>query len=295
LSQTDLPPWLRFAVKIKRPVSGIAMGLISDEESKSYKVLSDILGDEDHMGDMDFKVAGTRMGITATQMDIKVKGLTYEIMRKALEQARVGRMHILDKLEEAIAEPRPDYKPHVPRIVQITVPKEMIGAIIGPGGKVIQDIQAKTGTVIVIEEIDSVGVVDISSADKASIEAALERIRAIIEVPEVGKIYKGVVKGIQTFGAFIEILPGKQGLLHISEISWERTKNVEDILKEGDTVEVKLIDIDEKKGNLRLSRKALLPRPEGMPDEPESKPRSHDRRPPRRDHDRNHNRDRNRN
>ncbi len=282
-------------VKIRRPVSGIAMGLITEENSKSFAILSDILGDEDHMGDMDFKVAGTREGITATQMDIKVEGLTYDILHKALEQARIGRMHILDKLEEAIPEPRADYKPHVPRIIQITVPKEMIGAIIGPGGKIIQDIQAKTGTVIVIEEIDSVGVVDISSADKASIEAALERIRAIIELPEVGKTYKGVVKGIQTFGAFIEILPGKQGLLHISEISWERTKNVEDVLKEGDTVEVKLIDIDEKKGNLRLSRKALLPKPEGMPDEPEYKPRSNDRRPPRRDHDRDRNRDHNRN
>ncbi|MBN1413979.1 MAG: polyribonucleotide nucleotidyltransferase [Bacteroidales bacterium] len=282
-------------VKIKRPVSGIAMGLITTENAKSYAILSDILGDEDHLGDMDFKVAGTREGITATQMDIKVEGLTYEIMRKALEQARAGRMHILDKLVEAVPEPRDDYKPHVPRIIQITVPKDMIGAIIGPGGKVIQDIQAKTGTVIVIEEVDSVGVVDISSADKASIEAALERIRSIIEVPEVGKVYKGTVKGIQTFGAFIEIIPGKQGLLHISEISWERVKNVEEVLKEGDTVEVKLIEIDEKRGNLRLSRKALLPKPEGMPDEPEYKPRSHDRRPPRRDHDRNQNRDRNRN
>ncbi|MBN2275813.1 MAG: polyribonucleotide nucleotidyltransferase [Bacteroidales bacterium] len=281
-------------VRIKRPVSGIAMGLITEEKASSYAILSDILGDEDHLGDMDFKVAGTREGITATQMDIKVEGLTYDILGKALEQARVGRMHILDKLEEAISAPRPDYKPHVPRIIQITVPKEMIGAIIGPGGKVIQDIQAKTGTVIVIEEIDSVGVVDISSADKASIDAALDRIRAIIEVPEVGKVYNGVVKGIQTFGAFIEILPGKQGLLHISEISWERVKNVEDVLKEGDTVEVKLIEIDEKRGNLRLSRKALLPKPEGMPDEPEFKPRSQSRRPPRRDYDKDRGRDRNR-
>jgi polyribonucleotide nucleotidyltransferase len=284
-------------VKIKAHVSGIAMGLITDAKSSKYAILSDILGDEDHLGDMDFKVAGTSRGITATQMDIKVEGLTYDIMRKALEQARTGRLHILDKLVEAIPEPRPDYKPHVPRIVQITVPKEMIGAIIGPGGKIIQDIQAKTGTVIVIEEIDSVGVVDISSADKASIEAALDRIRAIIEVPEVGKTYKGTVKGIQTFGAFIEIIPGKQGLLHISEISWERVKSVEEVLKEGDTVEVKLLEIDEKKGNLRLSRKALLPRPEGMPDEPEQRPRSQDRRPPHRgfDRDRDRNRDRNRN
>jgi polyribonucleotide nucleotidyltransferase len=281
-------------VKIKKPVSGIAMGLITDKKSSAYAILSDILGDEDHLGDMDFKVAGTREGITATQMDIKVEGLTYDILRKALEQARVGRLKILDKLVEAIPEPRPDYKPHVPRIIQITVPKEMIGAIIGPGGKVIQDIQAKTGTVIVIEEVDSVGKVDISSADKASIDAALERIMGIIAVPEVGKVYKGVVKGIQTFGAFIEILPGKQGLLHISEISWERVNNVEDVMKEGDSVEVKLIEIDERKGNLRLSRRALLPKPEGMPDVPEFKPRSNDRRPPRRDQDRDRNRDHNR-
>ena len=281
-------------VKLIKPVSGIAMGLITDSKSSKHAILSDILGDEDHLGDMDFKVAGTREGITATQMDIKVEGLSYDVLKKALEQARIGRLKILDKMVEAIPEPRADYKPHVPRIIQITVPKEMIGAIIGPGGKIIQDIQAKTGTVIVIEEIDNMGVVDISSADKASIEAALERIRAIIEVPEIGKVYKGTVKGIQTFGAFIEIIPGKQGLLHISEISWERVKNVEDVLKEGDTVEVKLLDIDEKKGNLRLSRKALLPKPEGMPDEPEFKPRSHDRRPPRRDHDRDRNRDHNR-
>jgi polyribonucleotide nucleotidyltransferase len=256
-------------VKLKKPVSGIAMGLITDTETSKYAILSDILGDEDHLGDMDFKVAGTRDGITATQMDIKVKGLSYDVMRQALEQARTGRLKILDKLIEAIPQPRPDYKPNVPRIIQITVPRDMIGAIIGPGGKVIQDIQAKTNTVIVIEEIDNVGVVDISSPDKESIDAALDRIRAIIEVPEVGKVYKGIVKGIQTFGAFIEILPGKQGLLHISEIGWERVKNVEDVLKEGDTVEVKLIEIDEKKGNLRLSRKALLPRPEGIPEEQE--------------------------
>jgi polyribonucleotide nucleotidyltransferase len=283
-------------VRIRKPVSGIAMGLITEENSGTYAILSDILGDEDHLGDMDFKVAGTRDGITATQMDIKVEGLTYDILHKALEQAKIGRLHILDKLLEAIPAPREDYKPHVPRIIQITVPKEMIGAIIGPGGKVIQDIQAKTGTVIVIEEIDNVGVVDISSADKASIDAAMQRIMSIIEVPEVGKVYKGIVKGIQTFGAFIEILPGKQGLLHISEMSWERTKNVEDIVKEGDIVEVKLLEIDEKKGNLRLSRKALLPKPEGMPDQPEFKPRNQEHRPPRRDggHNRDHRRDNNR-
>ena len=251
-------------VKIRRPVSGIAMGLITAENAKSFAILSDILGDEDHLGDMDFKVAGTREGITATQMDIKVEGLTYDILRKALEQARIGRMHILDKLVEAIPEPREDYKPHVPRIIQITVPKEMIGAIIGPGGKVIQDIQAKTGTVIVIEEIDNMGVVDISSADKASIDAAMQRIMSIIQVPEVGKVYKGTVKGIQTFGAFVEILPGKQGLLHISELDWQRVENVEDVLKEGDEVEVKLLEVDTKSGKLSLSRKVLLPVPEGF-------------------------------
>lgn len=251
-------------VKIGKPVSGIAMGLITDEKTGKYAILSDILGDEDHLGDMDFKVAGTRDGITATQMDIKVKGLTYEVLKKALAQAYDGRMHILDKLTEAIAEPRADYKPHVPRMVQIIIPKELIGAVIGPGGRVIQDIQAKTGAVIVIEEADGVGKVDVSAVDKSSIEAALARINAIVEQPEAGKIYKGIVKGIQTFGAFVEILPGKQGLLHISEIDWQRVEKVEDVLKEGDEVEVKLLDIDTKNGKLSLSRKVLLPVPEGF-------------------------------
>jgi polyribonucleotide nucleotidyltransferase len=251
-------------VKMRRPVSGIAMGLITDTKSGKYAILSDILGDEDHLGDMDFKVAGTRNGITATQMDIKVEGLTFEILKKALAQANAGRMHILDKITEAIPEARADYKPQVPRMVQITIPKEFIGAIIGPGGKIIQDIQAKTGAVVNIEEVDGKGEIFVSSADKASIDAAVARINAIVEQPEPGKIYKGIVKGIQTFGAFVEILPGKQGLLHISEIDWQRVENVEDVLKEGDEVEVKLLDVDSKSGKLSLSRKVLLPVPEGF-------------------------------
>jgi polyribonucleotide nucleotidyltransferase len=250
-------------VKIVRPVSGIAMGLITDTKTGKYAVLSDILGDEDHLGDMDFKVTGTSKGITATQMDIKVEGLTFEILKKALAQANEGRMHILGKLVEAIPEPRADYKPQVPRMIQITIPKEFIGAVIGPGGKIIQDIQAKTGAVVNIEEVDGKGEIFVSSADKASIDAAVARINAIVEQPEVGKIYKGIVKGIQTFGAFVEILPGKQGLLHISEMDWTRVEKVEDVLKEGDEVEVKLMEVDTKNGKLSLSRKVLLPVPEG--------------------------------
>lgn len=251
-------------VKIRKPVSGIAMGLITETKTGKFAILSDILGDEDHLGDMDFKVTGTRDGITATQMDIKVEGLTFEILKKALAQARAGRMHILDKIMEAIPEPRADYKPQVPRMVQIIIPKELIGAVIGPGGRVIQDIQAKTGAVVNIEEIDGRGEINIASADKASIEAAIARINAIVEQPEAGKVYKGIVKGIQTFGAFVEILPGKQGLLHISELDWQRVENVEDVLKEGDEVEVKLLDVDIKSGKLSLSRKVLLPVPEGF-------------------------------
>jgi polyribonucleotide nucleotidyltransferase len=250
-------------VKIKKPVSGIAMGLITDARSGKYAILSDILGDEDHLGDMDFKVAGTKDGITATQMDIKVEGLSYEVLAKALEQARAGRLHILGKIVEAIPEPREDYKPFVPRMVEMTIAKEFIGAVIGPGGRIIQDIQAKTGAVIVIEEVDSKGVINVSAVDKASIDAAIAMINAIVEQPEAGKIYKGIIKGITTFGAFVEILPGKQGLLHISEIDWNRVANVEDVLKEGDEVEVKLLEIDEKNGKLSLSRKILLPVPEG--------------------------------
>ena len=255
-------------VQIKKPVSGIAMGLITDNQSDKYCVLSDILGDEDHLGDMDFKVTGTRDGITATQMDIKIDGLSYEILEKALDQARRGRMHILDLIEETIPAPRPDYKPHAPRIVTITIPKDMIGAVIGPGGKIIQDIQSTTGTTINIEENDDKGFVCIAASDKPSIDAALERINQIVAIPEVGKIYRGKVKSIVAFGAFIEILPGKDGLLHVSEIDHKRVENVTDVLKEGDMVEVILKEIDPKTGKLRLSRKDLLPKPEGHSDRP---------------------------
>ncbi|MBA7511326.1 Polyribonucleotide nucleotidyltransferase [subsurface metagenome] len=249
-------------VQIKKPVSGIAMGLITDSESGKYAILSDILGDEDHLGDMDFKVAGTKNGITATQMDIKVDGLSYETLAEALEQANKGRLHILDKMLETISEPMADYKPHVPRIEKLIIPKEMIGPLIGPGGKVIQEIQNTTGATVIIEEVDNVGVVDVFAVDKESINSALQRIKAIVEVPEIGKIYKGKIKSIVSFGAFIEILPGKDGLLHISEIAWRRINNVEDEMKVGDEVEVKLIDIDVKTGNLKLSKKVLQPKPD---------------------------------
>lgn len=249
-------------VRIPKPVAGIAMGLISDSETKQYAVLSDILGDEDHLGDMDFKVTGTRDGITACQMDIKVDGLSFEVLSEALEQARLGRLHILGEMEKTISAPRPDYKPFVPRVLKMTIPKEFIGAIIGPGGKVIQEIQADTNSTIVIEEVDSFGIIDIMAVDLDSIERAKARIKGIIAVPEIGEVYFGVVKNITTFGAFLEILPGKDGLLHISEIAWERLNDVESVLKVGDKLEVKLIDIDSKTGKLRLSRKVLLPKPE---------------------------------
>jgi polyribonucleotide nucleotidyltransferase len=249
-------------VQIKKPVSGIAMGLITDKDSGKFAVLSDILGDEDHLGDMDFKVTGTRDGITATQMDIKVDGLPYEILAQALEQARKGRLHILDIMTKTIAAPNPDYKPHTPRIERIEIPKDMIGAVIGPGGKVIQEIQAQTNSTITIEEVDSVGLVDVFAVDKASIDAAMNWIKGIVAVPEAGEVYTGKVKTITPYGAFVEILPGKDGLLHISEIEWRRLEKVEEVLKEGDMIEVKLLSIDEKNGKLKLSRKALLPRPE---------------------------------
>lgn len=249
-------------IQIKKPVTGIAMGLISTAGAEKYAVLSDILGDEDHLGDMDFKVTGTRDGITATQMDIKVDGLPYEVLAQALEQARQGRLHILDKIGETIEEPREDLKPHAPRIVSMDIPKDMIGAVIGPGGKIIQEIQEVTGAVIVIEEVDGKGVVDISADNKESIDAAVARVKGIVAVPEVGEIYKGKVKSIVTFGAFVEILPGKDGLLHISEIEHRRLQTVDEVLKEGQELEVKLIDIDAKSGKLKLSRKVLLPKPE---------------------------------
>ena len=249
-------------LKLKKPVSGIAMGLIS--EGDRYAILSDILGDEDHLGDMDFKVTGTADGITATQMDIKVDGLSYEVLAKALEQARQGRMHILGKLTECIAEPREDFRPFVPRIVQIVIPQDFIGAVIGPGGKVIQDIQKTTGTTITITEVDNKGIVDIFGQDKEGMDAALARIKGIVAVPEVGEIYNGKIRSIVDFGAFIEILPGKDALLHISEIDYKRFETMEETgLKEGDMLEVKLIGSDPKSGKLKLSRKVLLPKPEG--------------------------------
>ena len=247
-------------VKLKKPVSGIAMGLITDIGGK-YAILSDILGDEDHLGDMDFKVTGTRDGITACQMDIKVDGLSYEILSEALNQARLGRLHILNEIEKTISTPREDYKPHVPRIVKMTIPKEFIGAVIGPGGKIIQEIQNSTGSTIVIEEQGEFGIIDIVSSNKESIDKALNWIKKIVAVPEVGEIYTGKVRNIQPFGAFIEILPGKDGLLHISEIDWVRTDDVEKVFKIGDEVQVKLIEVDKKTGKLKLSRRVLLPKP----------------------------------
>ncbi len=248
-------------IKISKPVSGIAMGMIADTKTGKYAILSDILGDEDHLGDMDFKVTGTTDGITACQMDIKIDGLRYELLEEALAQARKGRLHILKEMEKTISEPRPDYKPHVPRIVKMTVPKEFIGAIIGPGGKVIQELQKESGSTIVIEEVGEYGMVDIVSENKASIDYVVERIKGIIAVPEIGQIYQGKIKSIVPFGMFVEIIPGKEGLLHISEIEWRRLDKVEDSgFKVGDDIEVKLLDLDKKTGKLKLSRKALLPR-----------------------------------
>ena len=271
-------------VKMKKPVSGIAMGLITDTESPKYAVLSDILGDEDHLGDMDFKVTGTRDGITATQMDIKCDGLSYEILEKALNQARDGRMHILDIIEQTIPAPREDYKPHVPRIVTMTIPKELIGAVIGPGGKIIQGIQEESGATVSIDEIDEGGYIEVAAANKAAIDKALAMINAIVELPEEGKVYDGTVRSIMDFGAFVEFMPHRDGLLHISEIAWERLENMEASgLKEGDKVQVKLIEIDKKTGKYRLSMRALLPKPEGYV-EPQRAPRGE--RGPRRDGDR---------
>ena len=259
-------------VKIKKPVSGIAMGLISDEKTGKFVVLSDILGDEDHLGDMDFKVTGTKDGITATQMDIKVDGLPYEVLEQALAQAKEGRAHIMGEMLKTISEPRADYRPNVPRIVQIIIPGEFIGAVIGTGGKVIQDIQKTTGTTITITEEGDKGIVDIFGENKDAMDAALARIKAITTVPEVGEVYHGKVVSILEFGAFVEILPGKEGLLHISELDYKKVDKVEDVLQVGDEVDVKLLEIDEKTGKMRLSRKALLPAPEGWV-EHERKPR----------------------
>ena len=260
-------------VPMKKPVSGIAMGLIKNAGEEKYAVLSDILGDEDHLGDMDFKVTGTVDGITATQMDIKVDGLSYEILEKALLQAKAGREHILGKLTECIAEPRPELKPHAPRIEMMTIPKEFIGAVIGPGGKIIQGMQEETGATITIEEVDNVGRIEISGTCKESIEGAIRMIKAIVAVPEVGEVYKGKIRSIMPYGVFVEFLPGKDGLLHISEIDWKRLETIEEAgLKEGDEIEIKLLDIDPKTGKFKLSRKVLLPRPEKT-EKPERKER----------------------
>jgi len=231
------------------------------DSNGNFQGLTDILGTEDALGLMDFKVTGTSKGITACQMDIKVDGLSYQVLEEALAQAKEGRAHILGEIAKTLAEPNKDYKPHTPRITQITIPKEMIGAVIGPGGKIIQEIQASTGATITIEEKDNQGVVSIMTNDGEAMNAALSRIKAITAVPEVGEIYKGKVKSITNFGAFVEIIPGKDGLLHISEINWDRVEKVEDVLKEGEMIDVKLIEVDAKTGKLKLSRKVLLEKP----------------------------------
>ena len=251
-------------VPLKNPVSGIAMGLIKNPGEDKYAVLSDILGDEDHLGDMDFKTTGTPKGLTATQMDIKCDGLSYEILEKALMQAKAGREHILGEMLKTLPAPRPELKPHVPRIEQLIIPKEFIGAVIGPGGKIIQGMQEETGAVITIDEEDGVGKVQVCASDKASIDAAMAKIRAIVALPEVGEVYEGEVRSIMPYGAFVEFMPGKDGLLHISELDWKRLETVEETgLKEGDKIQVKLIDIDEKTGKFKLSRRALMEKPEG--------------------------------
>ena len=249
-------------IKITGPVSGIAMGLISDSASGKFAVLSDILGDEDHLGDMDFKVTGTEKGITACQMDMKVEGLSYEVLSQALEQAKAGRLHILGEMKKTIAEPRADLKPHAPRVVLIKIPKDMIGALIGPGGKVIQEIQKVTGATLVVEEVADGGMVNIYASSKEILDKASSWVKGIVALPEVGETYIGKVKSIQPFGAFVEFMPGKDGLLHISEIKWERLETMDGVLEVGEEVKVKLIEIDKKTGKYRLSRKALIPKPE---------------------------------
>ena len=271
-------------VPMKKPVSGIAMGLIKNPGEDKYAVLSDILGDEDHLGDMDFKTTGTKDGLTATQMDIKCDGLSYEILEKALMQAKAGREHILGCITDTIAEPRADFKPQVPRIEQIEIPKEFIGAVIGPGGKIIQQIQEDTNAVITIDEVDGVGKVQVSAPNKDSIAAALQKIKAIVAVPEIGEVYEGTVRSVMPYGCFVEILPGKDGLLHISEIDWKRLETVEEAgIKEGDKIQVKLMDIDEKTGKYKLSHKVLIEKPEGY-EEPQRGRRPRPERRPRPDH-----------
>ena len=266
-------------VKIKKPVSGIAMGLIKNAGEDKYAVLSDILGDEDHLGDMDFKVTGTVDGITATQMDIKVDGLSFEILEKALNQAREGRMHILGKITECIAEPRAELKPHAPRIETMRIPKEFIGAVIGPGGKIIQGMQEETGATISIEEVDGEGIIEIAANNGNAINEAIAKIRAIVAIPEAGEVYEGLVRSVMPYGAFVEFMPGKDGLLHISEIDWKRFETMEETgIKEGDKLSVKLLEIDPKTGKFKLSRKVLLEKPEGY-EERERRPRREPRRP----------------
>ena len=249
-------------IKMKAAVSGIAMGLITDESSQKYKILSDILGDEDHLGDMDFKVVGTDKGIVACQMDIKINGLRWEMVEEALEQAKHGRLHILNEMAKTISKPNEDYKPHTPRIEKIEVATEFIGAIIGPGGKVIQGIQKETGTTITIEERDNKGIVEIASNNGEAMQKAVNIIKGIVAIPEVGETYEGKVKSIVEFGAFVEFLPGKEGLLHISEISWKRLEKMDGVLEQGEKIKVKLLEVDKRTGKFRLSRKALLPKPE---------------------------------
>ena len=287
-------------VPIKKPVAGIAMGLIKNPGEDKYAVLSDILGDEDHLGDMDFKTTGTKDGLTATQMDIKCDGLSYEILEKALMQAKAGREHIMGEMMKTISEPRPELKPHVPRIEQIIIPKEFIGAVIGPGGKIIQQMQEDTQTTITIDEVDGVGKVQVSAPNREAIEAALAKIKAIVAIPEVGEVYEGTVRSIMPYGCFVEFLPGKDGLLHISEIDWKRLETVEEAgIKEGDKISVKLLDIDSKTGKFKLSHRVLIDKPEGFQERPQRPPRREDRgergdrgdRRPRRDNDRRPRRD----
>ncbi len=254
-------------IKVTAPVSGIAMGMISDSSTGKYAILSDILGDEDHLGDMDFKVTGTEKGITACQMDLKVDGLTYEVLKEALDQAKEGRLHILNEMKKTLSGPKPDLKPHTPRAYTIVIEKDQIGAVIGPGGKVVQEIQKTTGATIVIEETNNKGVVNIFATNQQVMDAAVKRVKAIVAIPEVGEIYDGIVKSIMPFGAFVEFMAGKDGLLHISEIKWERLENMDGVMEVGEQVKVKLVEIDKKTGKFRLSRKVLLPKPPAKKEE----------------------------
>jgi polyribonucleotide nucleotidyltransferase len=247
-------------VPIKAPVTGIAMGMISDAKTGNYTILSDILGDEDHLGDMDFKVTGTAKGITACQMDLKVEGLDYNVLKEALYQAKEGRLHILEEISKTLSAPKPDYKPHAPRSKNMEIPKELIGAVIGPGGKIIQEIQKDTGATIIIEEVDNMGKINIFANNQEAMDGAIQRIKAIVAQPEIGEVYTGKVKNIMPFGAFVEFMPGKDGLLHISEIKWERLESMDGVLESGEEIQVKLIDVDKKTGKFKLSRKVLLPR-----------------------------------